>query len=94
MLNQRVQMDVEGGLKDFDLGTDLLGDQDPEQGDTVDLTGIDAAVADDTAAKLRKKLGVPELDPDALPSSTIQKYLMPAPFLKPLKTMFPKLHWG
>lgn len=77
MLNQRAQMDVEGGLKDFDLGTDLLGDQDPEQDDSVDLTK-DKSVADEMAAKLRKKLGVPELDPDALPSSTIQKYLMPA----------------
>lgn len=79
MLTQRAQMDVEGGLKDFDLGTDLLGDQDPEQADTVDLT-VEKVNADESAAKLRKKLGVPELDPDALPSSTIQKYLMPALF--------------
>ena len=32
--------------------------------------------ADDRAAKLRKKMGFPELDPDALPSGQITKYMI------------------
>lgn len=39
-----------------------------------DLTKSDEE-GEDAQAKLRKKLGVPELDPDALPSAGISKYL-------------------
>lgn len=30
---------------------------------------------EDQAGQLRKKLGIPELDPDALPSANLNKYL-------------------
>lgn len=38
---------------------------DPEEGD-----------AEERASKLRKKMGFPELDPDALPSAQITKYMI------------------
>lgn len=41
----------------------------------VDLTVSDDDTAEDEAAALRKKLGIPEPDPDALPSTLIGKYL-------------------
>ena len=63
-------MDVEGGLADMDVLPDnLLGDQDPEQ-------ECDEATVEPKPSKKPKTVGgVPELDPDALPSSVIQKYL-------------------
>ena len=42
---------------------DLTGDDDDEDG------------AEDHEMQLRKKLGIPEPDPDALPSTVINKYL-------------------
>ena len=42
----------------------------------VDLTKSDDEEPDTSSgAQLRKKLGIPEPDPDALPSSLINKYL-------------------
>lgn len=41
-----------------------------------DLTKSDDETMEDEAAVLRKKLGIPEPDPDALPSTLIGKYLM------------------
>ena len=35
----------------------------------------EAEVKDDSDVKRRKQLGIPEVDPDALPSSQAQKYL-------------------
>ena len=40
-----------------------------------DLTRSDDDCQEDHESALRKKLGIPEPDPDALPSSMIQKYL-------------------
>ena len=62
-------MDVEGGLGDMGVDPDnLLGDQDPEQ-------ECDEAPEEKPAKKPKTLGGIPELDPDALPSSVIQKYL-------------------
>lgn len=44
--------------------------------DVEDLTKSDSEGGDDDAAALRKKLGIPEVDPDALPSSMVTKYLI------------------
>lgn len=44
-------------------------------GDAVDLCNSDEEHADE-AHKLRKQLGIPEFDPDALPSANISKYLI------------------
>ena len=41
----------------------------------VDLTKSDDEEGEGEHAKLKKKLGIPELDPDALPSGQICKYL-------------------
>ena len=43
------------------------------EGDHVDLTEEEEAL--DASAKARKKLGIPEMDPDALPSACISKYM-------------------
>ena len=43
------------------------------EGDGEELA--EAEVKDDSDAKRRKQLGIPEVDPDALPSSQAQKYL-------------------
>ena len=43
-------------------------------GAEVDLTKSDEEKEDNRTAN-RKKLGIPEMDPDALPSSCINKYL-------------------
>ena len=70
LLSQRASMDVEGGLKDMDIDCeDLVGDRAPEAADSITPDEI-------KASQLKKKLGVPELDPDALPSSLLNKYLI------------------
>ena len=51
---------------------DLLSGDD---GDAEDLTLEDDEVAESHEMQLRKKLGIPELDPDALPSTMINKFL-------------------
>ena len=45
-----------------------------DDADVEDLT-LDDDVSDDHEMQLRKKLGIPEADPDALPSTLINKYL-------------------
>lgn len=63
-------MDVEGGLADMDVLPDnMLGDQDPEE------CGEGEPQESRPSKKPKTVGGVPELDPDALPSSVIQKYL-------------------
>lgn len=42
----------------------------------MDLTKSDEEGVEDENAKLRRKLGLPEMDPDALPSSCVTKYLI------------------
>ena len=46
----------------------------PGDDDAEDLTRSDEE-NDDAAIQLRKSLGIPEMDPDALPSSMLNKYL-------------------
>ena len=52
----------------------------PGQSDGEDLTKSDDDAMEDEAPVLRRKLGIPEPDPDALPSTLIGKYLMLAMF--------------
>ncbi len=46
----------------------------PAPGGDVDLTKSDDE-KEDEASKLRRKLGFPEMDPDALPSTNVTKYV-------------------
>ena len=43
----------------------------------VDEDNVEEEVEKEKQQDARKNLGIPELDPDALPSSYIQKYLCP-----------------
>ena len=45
------------------------------EGDAVDLTQLEEEEALDASSKARKKLGIPEMDPDSLPSACISKYM-------------------
>lgn len=49
---------------------------DSLSGEDVDLTKSDDENTCDSGVKLRKQLGIPEPDPDAAPSSLLQKYLI------------------
>ena len=63
-------MDVEGGLGDMDINCEeLAGDRAPEAADSITPDEM-------KHCQIKKKLGVPELDPDALPSSLLNKYLI------------------
>ena len=70
LLTQRASMDVEGGLGDMDINCEeLAGDRAPEAADSITPDEM-------KHCQIKKKLGVPELDPDALPSSLLNKYLI------------------
>ena len=63
--------------------------------DDVELTKSDDDTNDDAGIKLRKQLGIPEADPDALPSASLNKYLkldIKLPRLKEL--IWISMTWG
>lgn len=87
-MHKRARIHERGGLEGMTLGsTNLVGKaiQDGQRGAAdgqaegdaaeLDLTKSDSDEGENDAVKLRKQLGVPEVDPDALPSSTVTKYL-------------------
>ena len=60
----------------------------PGQSDGEDLTKSDDDAMEDEATVLRRKLGIPEPDPDALPSTLIGKYLMLATYYVSTRFVF------
>lgn len=89
-INKRARFEEEGGFGDMSLEPSLFGpgrsnsgQASPRPGDddeVEDLTKSDKEELDEEEklserAKLRKRLGFPEIDPDALPSSMVTKYM-------------------